>query len=195
MITLPTGDFAFSSPRQIASKALHHVDVAQAAAVLLPHRIVALSRRGHSVGLWLAEETIEFGLGAGIAGRRQSCALPLPLVTPFQSLAQFLGRLASHRRLDHAAQARRPRGFRDPGSGHGAKLLAGGRRQILGRNDRTLSRRQSIRRGTEIPDAPDAEAANGLLTMATMLGIMPRNVVPAGNRSTGAGGPQGWQRE
>ena len=69
-------------------------------------------------------------LVAGTAGRCYSRPLPLPLVAPFQPLAQFLGRLAFQRVLHQGAQARRPRCFRDSGSGHRAKLLAGRRRQL-----------------------------------------------------------------
>jgi len=38
--------------------------------------------------------TIEFGLGAGIAGRCQSGALPLAIVSAFQPLAELFGAVA-----------------------------------------------------------------------------------------------------
>ena len=126
-----------------------------------------------------AEDTIEFGIGAANAGRGYSLALPLPLVAPFQPLAQFLGRLAFQRVFYQGAQARRPRGFVILGLTIGRKSspAAGGRSP--GRKYFRLSSRHSIR-GTEIRTFRTPEAAGGIATMAIMLGIMPGTLFPTG---------------
>ena len=59
------------------------------------------------VGLRFAEDTIEFGLGAGMAGRGQSLALHLALVAPAQPLAELLGAVAFLGPPHQDAQARR----------------------------------------------------------------------------------------
>ena len=53
--------------------------------------------------------TIEFGLGAGIAGRCQSGALPLAIVSAFQPLAELFGAVAFLCPLNQGAHAWRPR--------------------------------------------------------------------------------------
>ena len=60
--------------------------------------------------LQLAEDTIELGLGTSVhRGARLPMARLPPHITPANSLAQLLGRLALQRPLDDEAERRRAR--------------------------------------------------------------------------------------
>ena len=57
--------------------------------------------------LRLAEDTLDLGLGAGIARRCQPSALQLAIVAAFQALAELLRAVASLRPPNQRPQARR----------------------------------------------------------------------------------------
>ena len=93
------------------------------------------TRRHDAAAVASGRKEFEIPLGPGLSRLAGVDPLPplLAIKSLFQLLAHFLGRFASHRKLDQAPQCRRPRrlgfgGYSRPV--HRSELLAGGRRQI-----------------------------------------------------------------